>query len=260
MKGNNENNDKKDDNNNTHSGDETDDLALLSERNRQLLDSKLKAQQSENIPFSSNCLLLLDDVLTGSNSGADQTANGLDATSDVAKRSRDQYVANLQWIQALSTEYSHHARINFCLVSQSTLSTSSGGFNVAARSLRILRQNVDAHILFQQPIADTRQFLTSVSVGEDYQALKQIHNDLVDRAPGETADDVRSSHPYLCLCLTNNTKPHLRIRQHLYNLYDENLKPCVPPSFINYDLSNNKNYVSKLRRIPPGEHFLTARG
>ena len=124
--------------------------------------------------------------------------------------------------------------------------------------MRVLRQNVDCHVLFQQPIADTRQFLTSVSVGEDYQALKQIHNDLVDRAPGESADDVRSSHPYLCLCLTNNTKPHLRIRQHLYNLYDENLKPCVPPSFINYDLPD-KNHVSKLRRVPPGDHFLAAR-
>ena len=245
---NNNNNNKNNNNKNEH------DLPPLSERNRQLLDDRLKAEQDEEITFQNNCLLLLDDVLTGSANDD----HDIDYASDVAKKSRDQYVQNLQWIQSLATEFSHHARINFCLVSQSTLSSSAAGSNLAARSLRILRQNVDSHIIFQQPVADTRQFLQSVSVGEDYQALKQIYNDLVDRAPGESPEDPRSSHPYVCLCLTNNTRPHLRIRQHLYNLYDENLKPYVPPSFINYDAPDNQ-HVSKLRRVPPGNHFIHPR-
>ena len=225
--------------------DENDvDLPPLSKKSRKLLDTQLERESGELIDFPPRTLLLLDDVLTGSSGSRNNdrldSGNSNPSHFDVARKIRDAFTANLQFVQSLATEYSHHAQISFCVTSQSTLSSSGTGSNAAARALRIIRQNTDAHILFQQPVRDVRSMLQNLSVGKDFQILKNIFNHVVDNAPGETASDLRSSHPYLCLCLTNNTERRLRIREHFFNLYDADLKPFVPPSFINYARSSDE--------------------
>ena len=230
---------KMDDYNNDDDDDDDDvNSPPLSKKSRKLLDTQLERESDELINFPPHSLLLLDDVLTGSSGGpandGPDGSNSFSSHFDNARKIRDTFTANLQFLQSLATEYSHHAQISFCVTSQSTLSSSGTGSNAAARALRIIRQNTDAHILFQQPVRDVRSMLQNLSVGDDFQILKSIFNHVVDNAPGETALDPRSSHPYVCLCLTNNTERRLRIREHFFNLYDADLKPYVPPSFINY--------------------------
>ena len=121
-------------------------MPTLTERGRAALEQRLKEEdESENIPFSEDTLLVLDDSLVPPNP---LKGGGADA----ARQDRENYLGTIRFISNMFLEGCHHMKIHLIVTSQTTLSSNAGA-SAVARAFRDIRQNIDSHILFFQPLA-----------------------------------------------------------------------------------------------------------
>ena len=125
-------------------------MPTLTEKGRVALERRLKEKdESDNISFCEDTVLVLDDALVPPNP---LKGGGADA----ARQDREMYLGTLRFISNMFLQGCHHLKIHLIVTSQTTLSSNAGA-SAVSRALRDIRQNIDSHILFFQPIAGTER-------------------------------------------------------------------------------------------------------
>ena len=117
----------------------------LTDESRINLERRLRENEAEDhISFRPETLILLDDALVP----IDPLKHG---NADAVREERDRYLTTVQWITKICLQDGHHLRLHLAVTSQSLLS-SSGSSNAISRAFRTIRQNLDSHIIFFQPL------------------------------------------------------------------------------------------------------------
>lgn len=90
--------------------------------------------------------------------------------------------------------------------------------------------------VFSQPLSGIRQFLSSISTGDDYQCLKKLYLDIIENneEDDQTTTDFRINKPYLLFSMNQSTSKSYRIRQFLFNAATRNnMRPFCPMAILN---------------------------
>ena len=153
-----------------------DDPIPLSREDEALVDKTIEAEEAESFSFLPDSLLLFDDCLVPISSFDHQQPPGSTTTTtttttttpsknshNAARKTQNIFTETLQFLSSLALEHAHHDSLHFVVTSQSVL--SSAGTSAVARCFKTLRQNIDAHILFDQPLQDARSFFTNLVSG-----------------------------------------------------------------------------------------------
>ena len=205
----------------------------LTKEHERALEETIAEENAEFIPFIKDQLLLFDDCLVPIDPLYADNNNENNNKGHAARRDQNLYTETLQFLTSLALEHAHHQLYHFAVTSQTVLSSS--GSSAVARAFKTLRQNLDAHFVFYQPLQDARAFFKNLTSGEDFKNLKNLFLETVVNVAPESPIDPRLNRPYLNLNFSNSTHERMRIRQHLYQLSSPNiLKPFIPPSFLSF--------------------------
>ena len=90
-------------------------------------------------------------------------------------------------------------------------------------------------VTFSPFYRDTRIFLRSFVVGDEFQKLKQLMSYFLESKLPQSPEDTRLTFPYLFLSFSNRLDSNFRLRQYLFNLEGSNIKPFLPPSILTLD-------------------------
>ena len=170
---------------------------------------------------------MLDDVLISRRFKSDAARTSQETPAQMQKT----YLDSLRIIEGLMLEQGHHWNIGVLLTSQFPL-TSSGNSQIS-RLIKNVRQNVDAFVAFQSSLRDVRTWLSSFTVGSQFQVFKEIYRDFLENVKRDSPGDTRINRPYLMISFSNNVNQNFKVRQYLYNLNSPHLSPFTPPAIIN---------------------------
>ena len=158
----------------------------LSREDEAIVNRTIDAEEAESFDFLADSLLLFDDCLVpispldhqrlpGSTTTTTTTNNATAPSSsssspssnknnnNAARQTQNAFTEALQFFSSLALEHAHHDSLHFVVTSQSVL--SSAGTSAVARCFKTLRQNIDAHIVFDQPLQDARSFFKNLVSG-----------------------------------------------------------------------------------------------
>ena len=185
----------------------------------------VRRTQKENdqyyIDFTPNCIFFCDDLLINRLGNGDMTN----------AQAQTEYLNTLRMIQGLVTIYCNHFQISLILTSQFALSGS--GNNQISSLYRSIKANLDAFCIFPASLKSIRLFLSSFTVGEDFQKMKTLFTYLLENSLVDDPSDVRTGRPYVFISFGNTTRQHFKCRQFLFNLNSPTSKPYCPMAFIN---------------------------
>ena len=167
-----------------------------------ILNERESLASKTNISFRESCILIVDDALF--------TKTQLRDGDDDLKKKRSNYLKTLEFINHLCLELSHHMKIHVVIISQSNL--TGNGNNYISSLYKSIKNNIDTFILFQQSLADIRNFLLSLGTGQTYRILKEIYLQAIEYSMPETVHDARVSRPYIMLNMGNSSNRNLRFR------------------------------------------------
>ena len=173
------------------------------------------------IDFTPNCIFFCDDLLI----------NRLGSGEMTNAQAQTEYLNTLRMIQSLVTIFCNHFQINLILTSQFALSGS--GNNQISSLYRSIKANLDAFCIFPASLKSIRLFLSSFTVGEDYQKMKTLFTYLLENSLVDDPSDVRTGRAYVFISFSNTTRLHFKCRQFLFNLNSPTTKPYCPMAFIN---------------------------
>ena len=175
------------------------------------------------IDFSPGTLILADDLLVH------RADNG---TASTSAETQNRYLQTLRMIQAFVMEKCNHYQIGLILTSQFTL--SGAGSNQVSHLLRSIRSNLDGTVIFPTNLKNLRHFLSSFTVGEQFQKMKSLFTYLLENSFSDDPADPRTGRPYVFISHgSNNANSYFSIRQFMFNLNDPLTKPFLPLAFIN---------------------------
>ena len=139
---------------------------------------------------------------------------------------------DMRMIQAFVMEKCNHYQIGLILTSQFTL--SGAGSNQVSHLLRSIRSNLDGTVIFPTNLKNLRHFLSSFTVGEQFQKMKSLFTYLLENSFSDDPADPRTGRPYVFISHgNNNANSYFSIRQFMFNLNDPLTKPFLPLAFIN---------------------------
>ena len=167
-----------------------------------ILNERESLASKTNISFRESCILIVDDALF--------TKTQLRDGDDDLKKKRSNYLKTLEFINHLCLELAHHMKIHVVIISQSNL--TGNGNNYISSLYKSIKTNIDTFILFQQSLADIRNFLLSLGTGQTYRILKEIYLQAIEYSMPETVHDARVSRPYIMLNMGNSSNRNLRFR------------------------------------------------
>ena len=173
------------------------------------------------IDFTPNCIFFCDDLLINRLGNGEMT--NAQAQAD--------YLNTLRMIQSLVTIYCNHFHISLILTSQFALSGS--GNNQISSLYRSIKANLDAFCIFPASLKSIRLFLSSFTVGEDFQRMKTLFTYLLENSLVDDPSDVRTGRSYVFISFGNTTRLHFKCRQFLFNLNSPLTLPYCPMAFIN---------------------------
>ena len=173
------------------------------------------------IDFTPNCIFFCDDLLINRLGNGEMT--NAEAQAD--------YLNTLRMIQSLATIYCNHFHISLILTSQFALSGS--GNNQISSLYRSIKANLDAFCIFPASLKSICLFLSSFTVGEDYQKMKTLFTYLLEHSLVDDPSDVRTGRAYVFISFGNTTRLHFKCRQFLFNLNSPLTRPYCPMAFIN---------------------------
>ena len=181
-----------DDDDNNDDDDDGDGKIHLSREDEAIVNRTIDAEEAESFDFLPDSLLLFDDCLvpispldhqrlpgstthnatassssSSSSSSPSSTINTRNKnnnnSNNAARQTQNAFTEALQFFSSLALEHAHHDSLHFVVTSQSVL--SSAGTSAVARCFKTLRQNIDAHIVFDQPLQDARSFFKNLVSG-----------------------------------------------------------------------------------------------